>query len=81
MSNPANQPAQSVVVYDQTPTYTALNGPVLGATVAPGVTCNVTVPSSGANIAGYVGPLQWDCTGSFPPGDEGSVSFEVRISP
>jgi len=80
MSNPSNEAAADVVVYDETPAYTALNGPVPSPiTLANGVTCALTVPSS--NVAGYSGPLQWNCPGSFPPGGEGSVTFDVQISP
>ena len=80
MSNPSSEAAADVVVYDETPAYTALNGPVPSPiTLANGVTCALSVPAS--NVAGYTGPLQWNCPGSFPPGGEGSLTFDVQISP
>jgi len=80
MSNPSNEAAANVIVYDETPAYTALNGPIPSpVTVANGITCSLTVPA--LNVAGYAGPLQWDCPGSFPAGAEGSVTFDVQISP
>ncbi len=80
MSNPSGNAAADVVVYDETPAFTALNGPVPSPiTLANGVTCALSVPT--LNVAGYSGPLQWNCPGSFPPGGEGSLTFDVQISP
>jgi uncharacterized repeat protein (TIGR01451 family) len=80
-TNPGNAPANDILVSDATPAYTALASPIPpSVTVAPGITCGLQVPASG-NVTGYVGPLQWQCPGVFPPGAQGSVTFEVQISP
>ena len=80
MSNPSGEPAINVTVKDQTPAYTSLTAPIASpVTVATGVTCSLSVPA--VNIAGYAGPLEWSCPGSFPPGGQGELTFRVTISP
>ncbi|MHC0054849.1 GEVED domain-containing protein [Actibacterium sp. D379-3] len=80
LTNPGSVPASNVIIYDKTPAYTALAA-AIPSPVALGsdLTCTVAQPVS--NAAGYAGALRWDCTGSYAPGDTGSVSFQVRISP
>ncbi len=80
LSNPSSAAATDVVIYDRTPAYTSLAAPVPGPlTLGGAMTCAVGVPAS--NLAGYSGALRWDCTGDYPPGAVGSVTFRVRISP
>ena len=82
LSNPAAKPVTDVTVNDATPAYTALSGPISDpVTVVPGVTCAVAEPAAGLNIAGYAGPLRWECPGTFPAGQIGSLTFQVRIVP
>ncbi|MFT6527188.1 MAG: putative repeat protein (TIGR01451 family) [Celeribacter sp.] len=80
LENPTILPATDVIIYDRTPPYTALNGPIPSPVVLGGsLSCIVGVPAS--NVAGYAGNLRWDCTGSYRPGTQGAVTFEVKIAP
>ncbi len=82
LTNPGTAPATNVKVNDATPAWTVLSAPVTSSTtVAPGLVCALAVPASGVNIAGYAGPLEWNCPGAFPVGAEGSVAFQVTIAP
>ena len=82
LTNPGTAPATNVTVNDATPAWTALSASVAqSTTVAPGIVCALAVPAGGANTPGYTGPLKWDCPGAFPVGAEGSVAFQVTISP
>ncbi len=80
LENNSGAAARDVILYDRTPAYTSLSEPVATpVTVGAALSCTLTVPS--ANVAGYAGPLRWDCSGSYPPGSVGSVGFRVRIDP
>ncbi|WP_244515387.1 DUF11 domain-containing protein [Pacificibacter marinus] len=80
LENPTSLPATDVTIYDKTPPYTVLDGPIPSPiTVGGSLTCTVGLPV--ANVAGYAGNLRWDCTGTYLPGSQGAVSFEVKISP
>ncbi|WP_283638578.1 DUF11 domain-containing protein [Marinovum algicola] len=80
LENQSNAAALDVVIFDRTPAYTSLAEPVPSPVAVGGaLSCAVVVPAS--NIAGYSGPLRWDCAGSYPPASDGSVSFKVRIDP
>jgi len=80
LSNPASVSSRDVTVTDATPSFTTLAGPIANVVVlAPGVTCSLTAPSGPANAPGYVGTLAWDCPGTFPAGEEGDLTFQVRI--
>ncbi|PJJ86647.1 putative repeat protein (TIGR01451 family) [Brevirhabdus pacifica] len=80
LSNPSSSSATDVVIYDRTPSYTALAEPIPSPVTLDGtLSCTVGAPTS--NVAGYSGSLRWDCSGSYPPGSVGSVSFRVQISP
>ena len=79
LSNPGNAPATTVTVNDRTPAWTTLAAPVPSPVTVAGVSCTLVVP--GGNVAGYAGPLEWQCPGSFPPGASGSLTFQVRIDP
>ncbi|MBM1817641.1 hypothetical protein [Pseudosulfitobacter pseudonitzschiae] len=69
-----------VQIFDRTPPYTSLSEAVPDPVViSPELTCNLTKPAT--NAAAYQGPLQWDCAGSFLPGQVGSVTFRVVITP
>ena len=48
--------------------------------VAPGITYTLQLPATG-NATGYAGALEWSCPGQFPPSTEGSLTFQVQISP
>lgn len=80
LTNPSRATARDVIIYDRTPAYTSLAAPVPSPViVGPDLSCAVGVPTT--NVAGYAGPLRWDCAGTHPPGAEGSVTFSVRIDP
>ena len=79
LSNPGGTPAAEVVVNDRTPAWTTLAAPVPSPVTVAGLSCALAVPA--ANVAGYAGPLEWRCPGSFPPGASGSLTFRVRIDP
>ena len=80
LTNPSSSIATNVMIYDQTPAYTVLAGPIPNSVVlGPDLTCVVAEPAS--NVAGYSGALRWNCTGSYLPGETGFVSFDVTISP
>lgn len=77
--NPSSAPVSNISVFDEVPAHSSLAAPP-GATVVDipaGMSCQVVVPAAGSS--GYVGPIQWDCTGSLSPGDAGQVAFQVRI--
>ena len=70
----------NVQIFDRTPPYTSLSEAVPDPVViSPELTCNLTKPAT--NAAAYQGALQWDCAGSFLPGQVGSVTFRVVITP
>ena len=71
-------PAKDVKVFDATPAYTVLTV-APSVTVLGNVTCNLVTPST--VTASYSGPLEWNCPGSFPPGQSGSLTFDVVIAP
>ncbi len=80
MLNPTSKPMTNVTVNDTVPAYTVLAVPVTTpVTVAPGVTCQLVVPTT--NAPGYAGPLEWTCPGTFPASTQGSVAFRVMIAP
>ena len=82
LSNPGTAPTNDVTVNDATPAWTALSTPVtLTTAIAPGIVCTLAVPDAGNNITGYAGPLEWSCPGAFPAGANGSLSFQVSITP
>ncbi|WP_297778123.1 DUF11 domain-containing protein [uncultured Roseovarius sp.] len=80
LQNTGSVPSSDIVIYDSTPPYTMLaNGVPSPVSLGADVTCaNAT---AGANTGGYVGSLQWDCTGLYQPGSEHFVTFQVRIAP
>ncbi len=79
-SNPGVAPIVNITVNDRTPAYTALSNSIPpSVVVAGGITCSVTDPAS--MTAGYVGDLEWTCPGTFAPGQSGSLTFQVEISP
>ncbi|MFT6091393.1 MAG: putative repeat protein (TIGR01451 family) [Sulfitobacter sp.] len=78
--NTGTLPSSDLIIYDRTPPYTVLATAVPSpVSLGSDVTCSSS--TSGSDSAGYAGNLRWDCTGLFQPGDEGSVTFEVRVSP
>lgn len=80
LSNPSDTVATDVIIYDKTPSYTALASPIASpTTLGNGLICVVSEPTN--NVAGYAGSLRWDCTGVYEPGEADSVSFDVTISP
>ncbi len=82
ISNPGPGNVEDVTVSDMTPAYTSLNTAAdTAVTVANGVTCTLVTPPASSNMAGYTGPLEWFCPGSFPSGETGSLNFQVTISP
>ena len=80
MTNPGPGVANDVTVTDVTPAFTALTSPIPSpVAVGSGMSCSLITPS--ANVAGYMGPLEWFCPGSLPSGAGGSVTFLVTITP
>lgn len=80
LSNPGANPATQLSVFETIPAYTALSSSIpTPVTVVPGVTYSLVAPVT--NVPGYSGPIEWSCPGTFPPGAEGSVTFQVQISP
>lgn len=80
LQNPTPVTVQNITIYDRTPPYTSLSAPIsTPVSVGGGMTCSLALPVT--NSAGYTGNLRWDCTGAFLPGAQGSVNFEVEISP
>ncbi|MFW2588721.1 GEVED domain-containing protein [Sagittula sp. SSi028] len=80
LDNPGSLPATQIVIHDRTPPYTELAAAIPSpVNVGSGVVCTLAQPAT--NTAGYAGALQWDCTGTYEPGETGSVSFQVAISP
>lgn len=78
--NPSAGMVSNLTVIDEVPAYTSLLVPP-GATVTDvpdEMLCEVVIPS-GPGASGYVGPIQWECTGTLNPGDAGQVAFQVRI--
>ena len=80
LENLGTLPASEITIYDRTPPYTTLvAGADSSVLLAPSVTCTRTDPADqGTN---YQGDLRWDCTGSYPPGARGSISFRVQVAP
>lgn len=77
-SNPGSEAMENLSVHDSTPAWTRLTGTAPSVAVSPpGLTCALTLPS--VPVAGYVGDLRWDCTGSAQPGDMGVLAFEVMV--
>ena len=80
-SNPSIEPAFNVNVIDKTPPYTTLQSALPAITTTPsGMTCSIVTPAGGGG-AGYVGSLQWSCSGTMGPGPQGEVRFLVRVDP
>ncbi len=80
LQNLGDNAATDVIIFDRTPAYTSLSEPVPSPVAVGGaLSCAVAVPAT--NVAGYQGPLRWDCSGSYPPASDGSVTFKVRIDP
>ncbi|WP_222435290.1 GEVED domain-containing protein [Puniceibacterium confluentis] len=75
--NSGNAPISAISIGDTTPAYTSLtaNAPDVVDTPA-NFLCNLTTtPTS----SGYQGSLQWQCSGSLLPQENGTVYFEVTI--
>jgi uncharacterized repeat protein (TIGR01451 family) len=79
VQNTGSVPASDIIIYDKTPPYTVLASSVPSPiNLSSGVTCSSG--TAGSASSGYVGNLRWDCSGLVQPGDEGSVSFTVRVA-
>jgi uncharacterized repeat protein (TIGR01451 family) len=79
-TNPSKGTVSNVQVFDETPAYTRLAvppGPEVTEQPAD-MTCRTVIPAEGEG-EGYMGDLQWTCTGAMPPGGKGEVRFRVRI--
>lgn len=80
IENTGTLPAADIQIFDKTPPYTVLAGPVPSpVTVSSGVACSIVSPT--ANSPGYSGGLRWECYGLYPAGALGAVSFQVRVAP
>lgn len=80
LENTGTLPSSDIIVYDATPPYTVLATAVPSPIdIGDGVTCVNAI--SGAASPGYAGDLRWECSGTYPPGASGSVTFNVSIAP
>ncbi|WP_176439139.1 DUF11 domain-containing protein [Puniceibacterium sediminis] len=80
VQNAGTLPSSDIIIYDRTPPYTVLANAVPSPVdLGGGVTCISSLP--GTDSSGYAGDLRWNCTGSYQPGADGSVTFQIRISP
>ncbi|GGA05689.1 DUF11 domain-containing protein [Neptunicoccus cionae] len=80
VENVSPSAATDVIIFDRTPAYTSLSEPVsTPVSLGSSISCSLTVPA--INVAGYAGPLRWDCAGSYPPSAAGFVAFKVQIDP
>ncbi len=80
LRNTSTSFARDVIIYDQTPAYTRLSAPVASpVSVGIDLVCSLAEPAT--NAAGYAGPLRWECTGGYAPGETGFVQFRVEIAP
>lgn len=79
LRNTSSEPVFNLKIFDRTPPYTSLSEPIADpVAVSPSLSCNLIAPAS--NVANYEGLLEWNCSGTFLPGDLGTVSFKVRIA-
>lgn len=80
VKNSGSVPSYDIIIYDRTPPYTVLSSGVPSPIIlGGGVSCVSSAP--GSTSAGYAGDLRWDCSGTYLPGAQGSVTFEVKIAP
>ena len=71
-----------VTINDSTPAFNGLSQAAVCPAPLPADLsgCNLTTPD-GPNAAGYEGALQWLFSGQLQPGNQGSVVYDVRVSP
>ena len=79
--NQGSSALTEVVINDNTPAFTSLNGPV-GCPPLPLPVllsgCVVNTPN-GANAGGYRGAIEWTFTGELQPGAEGEIRYEIKV--
>lgn len=80
-TNNSTESINDLVIRDTVPAYTALDTPALCPAPLPNnlTACTVTVPIPSNNLTGYQGPIEWTFTGSLAAGQQGSLSFDVRV--
>ncbi|MAX56997.1 MAG: hypothetical protein CL537_16030 [Alcanivoracaceae bacterium] len=81
-SNQGVRPLTEVTINDSTPAFSSLSQAAVCPAPLPADLsgCNLTTPD-GPNAAGYEGALQWLFSGQLQPGNQGSVVYDVRVSP
>jgi len=81
-SNQGVRALTEVTVNDSTPAFSALNAAAACPATLPADLsgCSLSVPD-GSNGPGYEGALQWLFSGELLPGNQGVVSYDVRVSP
>jgi|GEM_PF-4354261 len=82
-TNNGSSSVSTLVVRDTVPPYTGLDVPITcPAPVAlPNnlTGCNLTLPITANNVAGYQGAIEWSFTGSLAAGQSGNLQFDVRV--
>ena len=78
--NHGSDDIRSVEIFDFTPAYTELEGTMNACigSLPSGVTCQVFA-DDGSAVSGYEGRLKWVLDGILKPGDEGYVTYRVKI--
>ena len=81
-SNQGVRALTEVTVNDSTPAFSALNAAAACPAALPADLsgCSLSAPD-GSNGPGYEGALQWLFSGQLLPGNQGVVSYDVRVSP
>lgn len=79
--NQGSSALAEVVINDNTPAFTSLNGAVACPPLPlPALLSGCTVnTSNGVNGGGYQGAIEWTFTGELQPGAEGEVSYDVKV--
>lgn len=81
-SNQGVRALTEVKVNDSTPAFSALNAAAACPAALPDDLsgCSLSAPD-GSNGSGYEGALQWLFSGQLLPGNQGVVSYDVRVNP
>ena len=80
-NNTVSAAASSIAIFDRTPDWTTLVPDSAAVVTTPAsLSCTLTVPPS-PDVTGYTGNIEWTCSGDLPPGETGTVVFDVTIQP
>lgn len=80
-TNNSNGSISDLVVRDSVPAYTVLDSAITCPVSLPNnlSACSVALPIPVNNIVGYQGPIEWVFTGNLAAGQQGTLSFDVRV--